>query len=95
MGRVVFDNEKVSGGAPYFLETALLALNIAFDEAGAEKVIIHVKTDNHRLLRFVRSLGFIAGETCTIRGQGYLRLHMCAHNRVYLKYMPYLATRKT
>lgn len=92
LGRVVFDLEKVKGGVPYALESAVLVLDIAFDMLEVKKVVVNIREDNHNLIKFVQSLGFCTTGACEIREQPYVELRIKEDSRLYQKYSRYLSS---
>lgn len=89
-GRLVFDLEKVKGGVPYALESAILVFDLAFDVIGLERVVANIREDNYNLLKFAQSLGFRPTGACMLREQPYVVLHMESYERSYRRYLPYI-----
>ena len=92
LGRVVFDLEKVKGGVPYALESAVLVLDIAFDMLEVKEVVVNIREDNYNLIKFVQSLGFCTTGVCEIREQPYVELRIKEDGRLYQKYSQYLSS---
>lgn len=92
LGRLVFDLDKVKGGVPYALESAILVFDLAFDYLGLEKLIATVREDNHSLLKFGQTLGFRQTGACMLREQPYVILTMETHCRSYLRYSTYIGS---
>lgn len=89
-GRLVFDLEKVKGGVPYALESAILVFDLAFDYLGLDRVVANIREDNHKLLKFACSLGFYQRGSCLLREQPYVLLAMESDSRPYLRYGAYI-----
>ena len=92
LGRVVFDLEKVKGGVPYTLESAIQVLDIAFDCLKVKEVVVNIREDNYNLIKFVQSLGFCTTGACEIREQPYVELRIKEDGRLYQKYSQYLSS---
>ena len=82
LGRLVFDLQKTKGG-PYFLESMLILMDLAYEVIKVDKIVCAIKKDNLQTIKFAQRLGFRPVGECIIRDEEYMTLEVPEGNRDY------------